>query len=146
MTLRLAFAPDGTTMYFADTAEGSIRRFSVQPSFTAISELTPLAAPDVAPGAPDGAAVDSEGGYWSARLRGGCVIRLAPEGSLTDRVNLPTMAPTCVAFGAADLATLFVTSRRVRQPADELERWPQSGDLFSVALPFKGAVPLVCRL
>jgi len=142
----LAFSPDGSVLYFADTAEGTIRRFSVGLNCTSVSELAPLAPPDIAPGSPDGATVDSDGGYWVTRLRGGCVVRITSDGKITDRVDLPVMAPTCATFGGDDLGTLFVTSRQVRQPAEELERFPQSGDLFGVALPFKGTARYDCRI
>lgn len=141
----LAFSLDGDILYFADSAQGTIRRFAVTPSI-AISEIPPLAPPDIAPGAPDGAAVDQDGGYWSTRLRAGCVVRIDENGKVTDRIELPAMAPTCAAFGGNDLRTLFITSRRFRQPADEIQRLPQSGDLFSVDVGFAGSPPTMCRL
>jgi L-arabinonolactonase len=142
----LAFSPDGSFLHVADTAEGTIRRFAVGNALSAISELAPLAPADIAPGSPDGATVDSDGGYWITRLRGGCVVRIAPDGVVTDRVDLPTMTPTCATFGGRDLGTLFITSRRVRQPAEELERLPQSGDLFAISLPFRGATSPDCAV
>lgn len=128
----LAFSPDGRIMYFTDTTEGTIRRFALAPQFAGLAELGPLAGPNIAPGSPDGATVDIEGGYWSARLQGGCVVRIDGNGHLTDRVDMPSIAPTCVALGGEDLRTLFITSRRTRQSSDELLRFPESGNLFRV--------------
>ncbi|WP_366929474.1 SMP-30/gluconolactonase/LRE family protein [Mesorhizobium sp.] len=91
----LAFSPDGRIMYFTDTTEGTIRRFALAPQFGGLAELGPLAGPNIAPGSSDGATVDIEGGYWSARLRGGCVVRIDGNGHLTDRVDMPSRAPTC---------------------------------------------------
>lgn len=142
----LAFSPDGGVLYFADTAEGTIRRFAVSNALSAFSEMASLAPPDIAPGSPDGATVDIDGGYWITRLRGGCVVRIAPDGTVTDRVELATMAPTCATFGGADLNTLYVTSRRVRQPPEELARLPQTGNLFAVSLHFTGATSPDCRI
>jgi sugar lactone lactonase YvrE len=59
----LAFSPDGSLMYFADTAEGVIRRFRIDGDFRTVKEISALAGADVAPGKPDGAIVDSEGCY-----------------------------------------------------------------------------------
>lgn len=142
----LAFSPDGRIMYFTDTAEGTIRRFALAPQFANFLEIDPLAGPNVAPGSPDGATVDVEGGYWNARLRGGCVVRIDRNGRLTDRVDMPSMAPTCVAFGGEDLRALFITSRRTRQSSDELLRFPESGNLFRVEVGRAGQPPFSCRV
>ncbi|RWA79588.1 MAG: SMP-30/gluconolactonase/LRE family protein [Mesorhizobium sp.] len=142
----LAFSPDGRIMYFTDTAEGTIRRFALAPQFTGLAEIGSLAGPNIALGSPDGATVDIEGGYWSARLRGGCVVRIDRNGHLTDRVDMPSMAPTCVALGGKDLRTLFITSRRVRQSSDELLQFPESGNLFRVEVGQAGRSPFSCRV
>ncbi|BCH27067.1 SMP-30/gluconolactonase/LRE family protein [Mesorhizobium sp. L-8-3] len=142
----LAFSPDGRIMYFTDTTEGTIRRFAVAPQFAGLAKIGPLAGPNIAPGSPDGATVDIEGGYWSARLRGGCVVRIDRNGHLTDRVDLPSMAPTCVALGGEDLRTLFITSRQTRQSSDELLRYPESGNLFRVEVGQAGGQPFSCRI
>ncbi|MER8461210.1 SMP-30/gluconolactonase/LRE family protein [Mesorhizobium sp. M1300] len=142
----MAFSPDGRIMYFTDTAEGTIRRFVVAPQFAGLAEIGPLASPNIAPGSSDGATVDIEGGYWSARLRGGCVVRIDRNGHLTDRVDMPSMAPTCVALGGKDLKTLFITSRRTRQSSDELLRLPESGNLFRVEVGRAGRPPFSCRV
>ncbi|PST20789.1 SMP-30/gluconolactonase/LRE family protein [Mesorhizobium plurifarium] len=142
----LEFSPDGRIMYFTDTTEGTIRRFALAPQFAGLAEIGPLAGPNVAPGSPDGATMDIDGGYWSARLRGGCVVRIDRNGHLTDRVDMPSMAPTCVALGGEDLRTLFITSRRTRQPSDELLRFPESGNLFRIEVTQAGRPPLSCRV
>ena len=66
----LAFSPDGATMYFADTPVGLIRRFRIGPDFSGLDEVEPLAGAEAADGLPDGATVDTEGRYWSARVLG----------------------------------------------------------------------------
>ncbi|MGX9182188.1 SMP-30/gluconolactonase/LRE family protein [Mesorhizobium sp. BHbdii] len=142
----LEFSPDGRIMYFTDTTDGTIRRFVVAPQFADLAEMSPLAGPNIAPGSPDGASVDIEGGYWSTRLRGGCVVRIDEHGHLTDRVDMPSMAPTCAAFGGENLRTLFITSRRTRQSCDELLRLPESGNLFRVEVSHAGRLPFSCRI
>ena len=42
-----------------------------------------------APGRPDGACLDTEGGYWSASVTGWCVTRIDPDGTVTDRIDVP---------------------------------------------------------
>ncbi|WP_168991572.1 SMP-30/gluconolactonase/LRE family protein [Paraburkholderia sp. UYCP14C] len=133
----IAFSPDGEIMYFADTPVGVIRRFKVGAAFASLEELAPLADANVAPGSPDGAIVDCEGGYWSARVWGGCVVRISADGEVTDRVELPTKGPTCVALGGPDGKRLFITTLRVRHTQEELDLSPTAGGLFvaDVAVP-----------
>jgi sugar lactone lactonase YvrE len=50
----------------------------------------------------------------------------------------PAMCPTMCAFGGADLRTVYVTSARQERPADELERFPQSGSLFAMSVDTAG--------
>jgi L-arabinonolactonase len=142
----LAFSPDGRTLYFADTPVGTIRRFAVGPDFESFDEIPPLAGPDIAPGKPDGAVVDAEGGYWNARVWGGCLVRIAPDGRLTDRIDLPAKGPTCVALGGPDLTQLFVTSLRLRHSDDELLQMPKAGGLFEATVAVAGAAQRLCLL
>jgi sugar lactone lactonase YvrE len=142
----LAFSPDGNLMYFADTAVGVIRRFKVGDSLVILDEIEPLGGPDIAPGRPDGAVVDSEGYYWNARVWGGCLARITPDGRLAQRIDLPTKGPTCVAFGGSDGTRLFCTTLRTRHSAEELKATPQAGGLFAVDVAVAGQRQRLCNL
>lgn len=134
----IAFSPDGTILYFADTPEGTIRRFHSEDGWNSLIELSPLAGPEIAPGKPDGAVVDSEGFYWNARVWGGCLVRIAPDGRLDRMVALPTKGPTCVTIGGPDMRTLFATTLRIIHTDDELQAAPLAGALFAVDLEIPG--------
>jgi len=83
--------------------------------------------------------VDSEGFYWSAQFDGGRVVRIDPQSSeIVDEILLPVKWPTMVAFGGADLKTLFITSSREDRTEEELARYPQSGDIFAVDVSVAG--------
>lgn len=139
----LAFSPEGDVLYFADTAEGTVRRFSVGRDLAVFDEIAPLCGPDIAPGRPDGAIVDADGNYWNARVWGGAVACVAPDGRLLRTIELPARGPTCVALRSGPQADLFVTTLRVRQSEDELRATPQAGGLFRIAT---GATGLPARL
>ena len=134
----LAFSPDGCTMYHSDTPtqvitehdyDGSTGTPSNRRVFTRFTE----------PGdRPDGAAVDSEGCYWTAQYRGGKLKRLAPDGRQLAEYPLPAMCPTMCAFGGPDLKTVYVTSARQERDADELARLPLSGGIFSMRVSVAG--------
>jgi L-arabinonolactonase len=142
----IAFSPDGKTLYFADTPVGVIRRFSIGKRFSRCEELEPLAGPDIAPGGPDGAVVDAEGHYWSARVWGGCLARIAPDGRLSERIDLPVKGPTCVALGGTARRQLFATTLRLRHEAAELAAAPQSGGLFESEVPVPGQLQRMCLI
>ena len=140
----IAFSPDGATMYFADTPVGIIRRFKVGPAFATFEEVLPLAGAEIAPGNPDGAIVDQEGCYWNARVWGGCLAQISPEGRLMQTVTLPTKGPTCVALGGTDGKRLFATTLRLRHSGQELADTPVAGGLFGIDVAVPAAAPRLC--
>lgn len=142
----IAFSPAGDILYFADTPEGRIRRFVIGGDLAAIREIEPLAGADIAPGKPDGAVVDRDGFYWSARVWGGCLARIAPTGRLDRLVDLPARGPTCVALGGPDLTRLYATTLRTRQSAEELEATPLAGGLFAVDVEVAGLPQRLVKL
>ena len=142
----LAFSPSGGTLYFADTPVGIIRRFHVEAGCTGFHEVDPLAGADVAPGAPDGAVVDAQGCYWNARVWGGCLVRIDPDGRLVERVDLPTKGPTCVALGGPNLRELYATTLRLRHTDEELKATPEAGSLFSTMVQVPGSPPRLALL
>jgi L-arabinonolactonase len=142
----IAFAPDGGTMYFADTPVGVIRRLRIHGDFSRLEEIEPLAGADIAPGKPDGAVMDEEGHYWNARVWGGCLVRIAPDGRVSDLVELPTKGPTCVALGGDAGNRLFATTLRLRHSEQELAVSPQAGGLFEVPVHVAGVPQRLCSL
>lgn len=105
--------PGGTTLYFADTADGRIRAYRFDLATGACGAIRVLLAADVLPGWPDGAAIDAEGCLWSARYGGACLARITPDGRLDAVVALPVSQPTACAFGAADRRTLVETGSTI---------------------------------
>ena len=61
-------------------------------------------------GRPDGAAVDSDGCYWTCANDGGLVQRYTPEGTLDREIALPMAKPSMCSFGGPALDELLVTS------------------------------------
>ncbi len=141
------FSPDGSVMYFADSKDGTIRRFHVgDHDFSDFRELEPLAAPTAAPGKPDGGCVDSQGNYWSARVWGHCAVRFSPQGDVNAKIDLPIKGPTCVALGGSDLKTLYITSLRTNHSVEDLASMPMSGGLFAAPVDVPGITQRQCSL
>lgn len=129
------FAPDGRTMYFADSQERVIRAYDYDPATGALGAVRPLARVD---GTPDGACVDAEGFVWSAIWEGYRVERRSPDGRLDRTIAVPVAKPTCCAFGGADLATLYITTSRLDESPERLAREPQAGGLFALEPGIRG--------
>jgi sugar lactone lactonase YvrE len=108
----LAWSPCGRTLWHSDSRAAVIWTWRYDPATGAITDRREVARPTEALGRPDGAAVDAEGGYWSAGVSAGRLNRWLPDGTLDRVVELPVRAPTMPCFGGEGLRTLFVTSLR----------------------------------
>lgn len=134
----LAWSPDSGTMYHADTPTRTISAWDFDPVTGAIANRRVFAQFAGESDHPDGAAVDSDGFYWTALYRAGKVVRLSPRGVIVAEVPLPAMCPTMCAFGGPELKTLYVTSARQKRGAEELSRLPQSGGIFAMRVDVPG--------
>lgn len=103
-----AFSADGRLMYLADSAEGVIYRFPVDPDTGELGRRAEFAR--VETGSPDGMAVDDDGFLWSAIWGGGEVRRFDPSGTLERVLTVPASQPTSVCLARGQL---LVTSAAV---------------------------------
>jgi len=121
----IAFDPARHRMYFADTLCDTVWSYRYDAATGEATDESVFIDFSTLPGRPDGACVDSEGGYWVAAVYGAALLRFTPDGSLDRRIDLPVAAPSMPAFGGAELDVLFVTSigsgASRRLPASELE-------------------------
>lgn len=131
------FAPDGRTMYFADTMADVIWAWDLDLELGAISNRR-VFSDDTTHGHPDGATVDAEGYLWSARWEGSCVLRIAPDGTIDRKIDVPSARVTCCAFGGPDLDVLYITTSRANLPESALADTPRAGGLFAVRPGVKG--------
>lgn len=103
-----AFNVDGTVLYASDTAQGVVYAYDLDGDGV-LHDRRPFARLPEGE-LPDGLTVDAEGGVWVAHWGGGCVTRWGQDGSLSERLEVPTPAVTAVRFGGADLGELFITT------------------------------------
>jgi len=106
----LAWSGDGRTMYHADSRGPDVTAYPFDPTTGAMGQGCILARLTEEQGLPDGAAVDVDGFYWSAGVTGGCLNRIAPDGTIAEVIPLPAPAPTMPCFGGPALDRLYVTS------------------------------------
>jgi len=138
----LGFSPDGKTMYHSDTTSHRVFRHDYDmatgtPSNPQLLRQFSTDKTNNYGGRPDGAAVDSEGNYWCAMIEAARIVKLSPGGELLDEIPLPANAPTMVAFGGADLRTLYITTIGNR-PEAERERFPLNGRVLVTRVDVPG--------
>jgi sugar lactone lactonase YvrE len=140
----LAWSLDGRTMFHADTTTHRIDCYDYDPATgtqsrqrTLLSFPTDKSAPGYG-GRPDGATIDSEGAYWVAMFEGGRVLRIAPSGEILREIPVPARCPTSIAFGGADLRTMYITTASHGRPAQELAEYPLSGKVLCTRVDVAG--------
>jgi sugar lactone lactonase YvrE len=134
----LDWSPDGTVMYYADSATGRVDRFDFDLETGAIAGRRPFVEVPQDEGEPDGLTVDADGCVWVAIWGAGSVRRYAPSGELVAELGFPVTLVTSCAFGGEDLDELYVTTARYDLDAEELARQPQAGGLFRARLGVRG--------
>lgn len=142
-----AFSADGRRMFRSETMQRKIFCYDHDPKTGRVSNEQIFATVPDELGLPDGAVIDTDGGYWSALPagpNGGSVARFRPDGGLDLVIEMPVAICTMPAFGGPDLSTLYVTSGRLeamigREPSE------LSGGIFAVDMPFQGVPETMFR-
>lgn len=132
---------EGTICYYIDTPTKAVLAFDYADGVLA----NPREAVSTSnlDSSPDGMAIDENGNIWVAFCHGACVICYDPEnGNELQRIDLPCLETTAVAFGGENLEDLYVTTGKHKSEVEE-----HAGRLFVVkglgikglpAHPFRG--------
>jgi len=101
----LAFSPDETMLYLADTGEPKdITVFNVSKDSATLSNRRLFAK--VRPGAADGLRVDERGNIWTSARDG--VQCYSPNGSLLGKILIPEQATANLVFGDKDGKRIYI--------------------------------------
>ena len=122
-----AWSPDSRIFYFADTLDNTIFAYDYDEASRSISNERPFFS-GFERGFPDGSQMDSAGFLWNCRYGGGCIVRVALDGSIDRVIEMPVSNITSCTFGGESLKTLYVTTASVKAPATE--RF--AGGLFAI--------------
>jgi sugar lactone lactonase YvrE len=141
----MAWSADGRRFYLSHTHSGEIfaHPFDVKDGTIGAPELFARVPQEA--GMPDGAAVDTEGGYWCALHGGGRLRRYTQEGEIDRDVVLPVSQPTMCTFGGDALDFLYVTSATHQLPPEQRRKEPLAGSLLRFR-PGKTGVPKPCHV
>ena len=107
----LAFSPDESILYVADSRRRHVRAYDMLPNGTVAKETSRVFADlnGSEPGVPDGIKLDTSGNLYSGGSGGLFVID--PKGKKLGRIVHGQPATTNVAFGGDDWKTLYFTTR-----------------------------------
>lgn len=131
----IAWSADGQRMFYIDTPTQRVDVFDYDPAAGLLSGRRPVVHIDPSQGAPDGMALDAEGGIWVALFNGHAVHRYREDGTLDEVIDLPVSQVTSCAFGGPDLDQLYITTSRENLPPGEQ---PQAGAVFHAAPGVRG--------
>jgi sugar lactone lactonase YvrE len=129
----LAWSPDRTQFYFADTLQNAVFAYDYDFQTGVISRERPFFM-GFPRGLPDGSVTDSEGYLWNCRYGGGCIVRVAPDGRIDRVIEMPATNMTSCTFGGEEYDILFATSAALDAPPDNR----LAGSLFSIRTSVPG--------
>lgn len=132
-----AMSPDGRTLYHVDTLGRRVFAFDVDTAGELANKrlFITIEEPDVYP---DGPVVDAAGNVWLSLFGGWGVRCYSPQGRLLHVLALPVAQCTKVAFGGADLCTLYITTASIGLTDEQRVRQPLAGGLFRTRVATPG--------
>jgi sugar lactone lactonase YvrE len=131
-----ALSPDGRTLYWVDTLAQTIHACAIHDDGS-LGDSRLFVSLGPKDGFPDGPAIDSEGCLWIGLYFGWEARRYSPAGELIGRVAFPVSNITKLAFGGANLRTVYATTARQGIKPDAMAEQPDAGALFA----FEAEVP-----
>jgi sugar lactone lactonase YvrE len=134
----LAWSPDSRTMYHSDSRQSTVWAYDYDVETGSIDDRRVFATMMSGEGRPDGAAVDEEGCYWSARYDGWRIVRHNHAGHEIQVIKTPIANPTMIAFGGRNLDVMYVTSASRGLPPEKLAQQPNAGGVFAVEPGVRG--------
>ena len=134
----LAFSPDGSVMYWADTTRDLVWAYDYDIGSGARHNERVFLDFSALPGRPDGACVDETGCYWVACVYGWALLRATPEGEVDRIIELPVEKPSMPAFGGSDLDVMYLTSISTGGSVALAPGQPLAGALLKLVPGVKG--------
>ena len=132
----MAWSADGCSLYLSHSYAQEIYVHALIDG--KLGQGRPFARLPESLGIPDGAALDTDGGYWSACHGGGRLRRYNADGTVDRDVLLPVSQPTMCAFGGEAMDELYVTSARDQLTPEQLKAEPLAGSVLRLRVGVRG--------
>jgi xylono-1,5-lactonase len=91
---------------------------------------------------PDGITTDAEGNLWVGVFGGNSLRCFSPEGVLIREIMLPAKNITKCTFGGPNLDILYVSTARIFCSDEDLEKYPETGNIFEITGPNLKGLPI----
>lgn len=141
----MAWNADGQQFLLSHSQAGTIWSFDFEPESGRLSRRRTFATVSKTDGVPDGAAIDTDGGYWCALHGAGRLRRFHANGNVDRDIVLPVSQPTMCAFAGPELDVLYVTSAADKLSDAQRQAEPHAGALLRLWPGYAG-VPRRCTL
>lgn len=141
----MAWSADGQQFLLSHSQAGTIWSFDFEPESGRLSRRRTFATVSKTDGVPDGAAIDTDGGYWCALHGAGRLRRFHANGNVDRDIVLPVSQPTMCAFAGPELDVLYVTSAADKLSDAQRQAEPHAGALLRLWPAYAG-VPRRCTL
>ncbi len=130
-----AFSPDGTTMYFNDSAGRKTFAYDIDAGHMQAANRRVLRSYTESEGMPDGVVVDAAGNLWCAMWAGAAILHVSPKGSLIGKIDIAAWNVTTLCFAGHEI---FITTATDTTPPDMRAKFPDTGSLFRLATDATG--------
>jgi sugar lactone lactonase YvrE len=126
----MAWSREDDLFYLTHSRTGEVFAYTFDAQHGQLGPRNLFAKVASSDGIPDGAAVDTDGGYWCALHGGGRLRRYTAKGELDREITLPVSQPTMCAFGGEALDDLYVTTASDMLTSEQRKREPLAGALL----------------
>lgn len=134
-----SWSSDGKRLYFSDSPTRQVKGFNYDIFTGNITDSEVVIEFRSEEGFPDGMTIDEEGMLWIAQYGAGKIGRWNPlTGEKLEHIDLPVPNVTSCAFGGDNLDILYITTATDGLSNEELDKFPESGSLFSAKPGIKG--------
>jgi sugar lactone lactonase YvrE len=130
----MVISPDGSTLIVAESIGRCFTAFDIESDMSLSRRRVVATTPD----APDGIALDADGGIWAGYPLAHEFRRVLPGGRITDRIPVGERMAIACALGGADRRTLFLLSAEDWSAAALAGRRTATIETIQVAIPGAG--------
>lgn len=135
----IVWTRDRKTMYFIDSPTQCVQQFDYNEATGDIQFVKKTIIIPEEMGSPDGMTIDENDHLWIAHWDGWGVYHWDPvSGELLGKVEVPVPQVSSCTFGGKNMNTLYITTAWSGLSAEDRERFPLSGSVFSIELEVKG--------
>lgn len=128
----LAWSPDNKVFYFGCSIGNIVYAYDFEVKDSSIKKRRAFIS-DLPHGMPDGSAMDIDGCLWNCRYGGGNILRISPQGSVLQIINMPVANITNCCFGGPDMRTMYITTSSLGTSGENF-----AGALFAVTVDVAG--------